>query len=535
MNQNQSVAYFCMEYGLHESLTIFSGGLGVLAGDLLKAAHDTNYGLVGIGILWDEGYTRQRIDPDGKPFDEYPKTPRERMRCLDVRISVTVEDREIELCAYEVSGLGNAPLFLLEPTNERDRWITRRLYAGGSRERIAAEIVLGVGGVRLLRALNIEVGDYHFNEGHALFAGFELMREELAGGMEFESAMRSVRQRVVFTTHTPVKAGNEVHDLELLLQMGVGLGVFSREDLCRIGGSPFEMTVAALRVSRLANAVAALHGETARQMWQEVQGAAPILSITNGVHMGTWQDNRIRESGAGESNLENLWTIKQELKSELIEEIVNRTGHVLSSSTLLVGFARRAATYKRATLVLRDLKWLEPHLRAGRIQLVFSGKAHPDDLEGKLVLEEIVEIAGRYPGKIVFLEYYDMDLGRKLTRGCDVWLNTPVRPMEASGTSGMKAAANGGLNVSVLDGWWDEGCEDGVNGWQFGDACEGEDADLRDLEGLERVFDEKVIPTFYNERERWISMMGRAISCAQTHFSARRMLQDYRTRMYSRP
>jgi starch phosphorylase len=251
--------------------------------------------------------------------------------------------------------------------------------------------------------------------------------------------------------------------------------------------------------------------------------------------MGTWQDNRLREMGSGELEPEHLWTVKQEMKAELLSEIAERTGQRLSPDTLLVGFARRAATYKRATLVLRDLQWLEPHLAAGRIQMVFSGKAHPDDTGGKAIIEEIVEIAARYPGQIVFLENYDMKLGRQLTRGCDVWLNTPTRPLEASGTSGMKSAANGGLNVSVLDGWWDEGCEDGVNGWQFGDASEGDDADETDLTALQRVFDQKVIPTFYNDRKRWISMMGQAISAAEKRFSARRMLQDYRTRMYSQP
>ncbi len=532
---NKKIAYFCMEFGLHESLTIFSGGLGVLAGDLLKAARDSDCPMVGVGILWDEGYTKQGIDEAGKPYDVYPKTSREALKPLNVSVSVTIEGRDVPLTAWEVEGFGNAPLYLLEPVEEQDRWITARLYAGGPRSRVAQELVLGVGGVRLLRALKEPVELYHFNEGHALFAGFELVAEKVSAGADLETAMRQTREQVVFTTHTPVKAGNEVHPVELLLEMGAGLGVFERSDLVALGGEPFEMTVAALRLSRVANAVAQLHGRTARTMWCEVMDAAPILSITNGVHMGTWQDGRIREVMAQNSTDEQLWMVNQELKAELISEVQRRTGTRLSLNGLLIGFARRAATYKRATLILRDLKWLEPLLSEGTVQLVFSGKAHPEDQAGKEILEEIVAMARRFPGQIVFLENYDMHLGRLLTRGCDIWLNTPTRPMEASGTSGMKAAANGVLNLSVLDGWWDEGCEHDRNGWQFGDGYEGADADQRDLEALQAMLSQKVLPTYYKDRPRWISMMRRSISTGQEQFSARRMLGDYRQKLYSRP
>ena len=340
------------------------------------------------------------------------------------------------------------------------------------------------------------------------------------------------RESIVFTTHTPVKAGNETHSVDLLLEMGAGLGVHTRDDLVGLAGEPFQMTVGALRLAKAANAVAQLHGTTARKMWAEVSDGAPIASITNGVHLGTWQDGRIRELGPKAGSDDNLWMVHQELKSELIDEIASRTGTELALDTLLIGFARRAATYKRSTLILRDLEWLEPQLAAGRLQIVFSGKAHPEDHDGKGVVSEIVALSRKYPGKIVFLENYDMGLGRLLTRGCDVWLNTPTRPLEASGTSGMKSAANGILNVSILDGWWDEGCDHGNNGWQFGDAFEGEEADQHDLEALHRVMDNQVLPTYYNDRKRWVAMMRAAITTGETRFSARRMLSDYFSTMY---
>ncbi|MEC9465046.1 MAG: alpha-glucan family phosphorylase [Myxococcota bacterium] len=532
MTTGKRIAYFCMEYGLHETFPIYSGGLGVLAGDTMKAAADQACNFVGLGILWDEGYTVQKIDPEGRPYDEYPKTPRDKLEKLEVSVEVTIENRPVALRAYLLRAFGSAPLYLLEPVAEEHQWITRRLYAGAGKARVAQELVLGVGGIRLLRALGHQVDVYHFNEGHALFAGFELMRERMAEGASFDQAREQCRDRIAFTTHTPVKAGNETHPVDLLLEMGAGLGVMTRDDLIGLAGEPFQMTVGALRLAKVANAVAQLHGTTARKMWADVNDGAPIASITNGIHLGTWQDGRIRELNAQGGVDQHLWMVHQELKTELIEEIARRTGIKLAVDKLLVGFARRAATYKRATLILRDLAWLEPQLAEGKLQIVFSGKAHPEDHGGKDVVAEIVALSRKYPNQIVFLENYDMGLGRVLTRGCDVWLNTPTRPLEASGTSGMKAAANGILNVSILDGWWDEGCEHGKNGWQFGDAFEGEGADAHDLDALQRVMDSEVIPTYYNDRNRWVAMMRAAIKTGQTRFSAGRMLSDYFSTMY---
>ena len=275
------------------------------------------------------------------------------------------------------------------------------------------------------------------------------MREAMATGDSMEQAQDRVKAKTIFTTHTPVPAGNEVHPIDLLQQVGVGLGTFSDDDLKRLGGSPFQMTPAALRLARKANAVAELHGETARGMWKDVEGAAPIVAITNGVHMGTWQDPQIsNESQRGKDS--NLWARHQKLKSELIEDVQSRVGTRFREDVLLVGFARRAATYKRANLLLRNPAWLEKLFEEDRIQLLFAGKAHPRDKFGGALIQELALAAKRYPKNLVFLPNYDMHLGAVLTRGCDVWLNNPIRPMEASGTSGLKAAANGVLNSSIL-------------------------------------------------------------------------------------
>lgn len=528
------VAYFCMEYGLHESLPIYAGGLGILAGDYVKSAGDLRVPLVAIGLLWGEGYTVQRIDDNGAPYDEYPPTPRDAFERVDLggaRLAVTIRGREVELAAWRVTRHTAGTLYVLEPAREEDRWITRRLYGGGPEDRVAQEIVLGVGGVRLLRALGLRPDVYHFNEGHAVFAGLELMRERMAAGASFQEAWAAVRPHVVFTTHTPVAAGNESHRLELLEKMGADLGTFSRAQLVEIGGDPFGMTVAGLRLARIANAVAELHGETSRRMWRDVEGAAPIVSVTNGVHPPTWQDARIRTAYAAQDRAV-LWAAHQELKRELLEEVRRRTGVSLGEDRLLVGFARRAASYKRADLLFRDMEAVAPLLGSGRLQVIFSGKAHPADGEGKRIVSRLVEVARHYPRAVVFLENYDMKLGRMLTRGCDVWLNNPRRPMEASGTSGMKAAMNGVLNASVLDGWWPEGCVHGVNGWQIGDGFEGPGQDEYDLHSLHRVLREEIIPTYYDARERWIEMMRASIEMSQWRFSSDRMLEEYYVRLY---
>jgi len=536
------VAYFCMEYGLHPEFHLYAGGLGILAGDYLKAAHDLNLPVVGVGLLWRQGYTRQVLDAQGVPYDTYPIYDYDFLKDTGVKVNVDIRGRAVACKVWLVDKYDNAPLYLLDtnlPEND-DRWITGQLYGWFGEERVAQEMVLGIGGVRALRALNIPVDVYHFNEGHAALAALELIKEKmnarsLAGSgsgsgyeADYNQALTATQSEIVFTTHTPVKEGNESHPLSLLEYMGAFNGL-SREQMIALGGDPFNMTVAGLRLSRIANGVSALHGQTAQQMWKDVAGAAPIIAITNGVHAGTWQDARIRrayETGA------DLWQPHQEAKQELISAVQARTGTQLNPDSLLIGFARRAVPYKRSDLIFSDPQIIEPYLRDDRIQIIFSGKAHPLDDQGKAIVARLVSFSKVYPNSVVFLENYDMEIGRLLTRGTDVWLNNPKRPLEASGTSGMKAAMNGILNVSVLDGWWPEGCIHDVNGWEFGHGYEGEKADEIDLAGLYQVMLGQVVPTFYQNRPKWMRMMRAAVDMSTERFSASRMMHEYFDRMY---
>jgi starch phosphorylase len=339
-----------------------------------------------------------------------------------------------------------------------------------------------------------------------------------------------------------VPAGNEVHDLPLMKKMEAHLG-FADAELELIGGDPFSMTVAGLRLSRLANGVAALHGETAREMWRNIEHAAPIISITNGVHQPTWQDARIRAAlvpdKAREQQDAELWTSHQAMKGELLAEVARRTKIELARDKLLIGFARRAATYKRADLVLSDERALRRLFEQG-VQIVYAGKAHPRDLAGKALIGKLIDAAKKHPTHVVFLENYDMRLGAMLTRGADVWLNNPRRPLEASGTSGMKAAMNGVPNLSILDGWWPEGCEHGVTGWKIGDPDPKDDAfderdnarvDKRDRELLHHVIEHEVLPA-YRERAKWIAIMRASIAMSQWRFSSDRMIEDYVAKVY---
>ncbi|BDG60913.1 alpha-glucan family phosphorylase [Caldinitratiruptor microaerophilus] len=525
------VAYFCMEYGLHEELHTYAGGLGVLAGDHLKAAREIGLPLVGVGLLWRQGYTTQLIGEGGRPYDTYPDFRYDFLEDTGVRLCLRIRDRQVAVKVWLVDRYGNAPLYLLDtdlPENPfPDRAITAQLYGGSAEDRVAQEMVLGIGGVRALRRLGLNPTVYHFNEGHAVFAGIELIREQMERGLSFEDAREAVREQIVFTTHTPVSAGNEVHDHGLLRYMEAYHGL-SYEQMRRIGGDPFGMTVAGLRLARLANGVSALHGRVARAMWSDVDQAAPIVHITNGVHPGTWQDPRIR---AARGQAGDLWEAHLECKRELLQEVEARTGLWLDPAVLTIGFARRAAPYKRPDLIFRDPGRIVRLLESGRLQLLFSGKAHPRDEAAKEIVARLVDWARRFPGRVVFLQNYDMRLARVLTRGCDVWLNNPQRPLEASGTSGMKAAMNGVLNLSVLDGWWAEACEHGVNGWQFGGGYVGEGQADHDARALYDVLEREVIPTFYGDRDRWVRMMGASIDMS-ARFTAHRMVEQYRQLMY---
>ena len=539
------VAYFSMEFGIHERLPIYSGGLGVLAGDHLKAAAELGVPLVGVGLLYTGGYFRQGVDKSGRQTEDYQPVDPEGVGLVREEVTVTVdlagEPIEAAVWRKDVSAeLGTVPLYLLEVD-----WLTDALYGGDREHRIRQELLLGVGGVRALAALGIAPNVFHLNEGHSAFLQLERLRALVADGMETTDALELIRRSSVFTTHTPVPAGNEVFDEELVVRYVGELaaaGGLDRErllELGRVGDEPgFGLTPLALRLSAYANGVSGLHGEVARDMWAPLwpEQETPIGHVTNGVHLGTWLDpalaELLRSTGVRpeappeEANWEAvrdvpsdaLWRVHAAAKARLAE----RAG--IDRNRLTIGFARRFATYKRAGLVFSDVE----RLLALPIQIVVAGKAHPADAQGKDVMQEIVGLARnrRAQGRIVFLENYDMGVARALVRGCDVWLNTPRRPLEASGTSGMKAAVNGVLNLSVLDGWWAEGYSPDV-GW----AIDGT-SDEADLEQLYRLLEEQVVPTYTHNRERWIEMMKESIAELSPRFSMHRAVIEYVERYY---
>ncbi|MGI6114211.1 MAG: alpha-glucan family phosphorylase [Mahellales bacterium] len=528
------VAYFCMEFGLSPDFKIYSGGLGILAGDYLKAAKDLEKPVIGIGLLWKQDYTQQYINDQGYPYDTFPTFQYDFLEDTGTRVGVNIYGRDIVCKVLKTEQFDNAPLYLLDADiDDNEGWqITDQLYGGFSEKRIPQEMVLGIGGIRAIRALDIDVDIYHFNEGHAIFAGIELIREKMEQeNMSFDQAWTAVRKNIVFTTHTPVKEGNEFHDHPLLERAGAYNGL-PFEKMAALGDVPFNMTVAGLRLSKIANAVSELHGETTRNMWKDTWCGAPVISVTNGVHNGTWANEKIIEAF---NNNGDILSVHNELKKQLIDYVAQKTNIVLKENILLVGFARRATSYKRANLIFRDENRILPLLEEGKIQFIFSGKAHPQDHHGKNIVSRLVYMARKFPNQIVFLENYDMAISKMMTSGCDIWLNCPRRPNEASGTSGMKAAMNGVLNFSTLDGWWAEACQHFVNGWQFGDGYSSynvEDQDRHDADGMYRVLMEEIIPTYYGNKEKWQEMMRASIDTTYYQFSASRMLEDYYNKMY---
>jgi starch phosphorylase len=601
------VAYFSAEFGIHESLPVYSGGLGVLSGDHIKSASDLAIPLVGIGLFYGQGYFRQRLDRDGWQQEEYLETDVNQLP-LEVAISksgrpvvVKIETRSgsIHAKVWRVK-VGRCDLFLLDSDVEGnvpdDRELTSRLYGGDARTRIRQEVLLGVGGFKALKAMGIAPGVLHLNEGHSGFAVLEAIRSRMKEeGISFEGAVPRVSREVVFTTHTPVPAGHDRFDADLIeehlgpLRERLGL---SQESLMGLGReSPnnqqetFCMTVLGLRLSRRANAVSALHGEVSRAMWTglcpgQPEDEVPIGHITNGVHVPSWlapqmfrlYDRHLgtnwhqRSSDArtweGIENVDDgeLWETHLSLKSQLLEfvrrraveqaerrfesrEVLQRLGRVLSPDALTIGFARRFATYKRANLILTDIESLASMVNDPKrpVQFVFAGKAHPNDEPGKRVLQQIAELMrnGRFGDKFVFVEDYDINVGRYFVQGVDVWLNNPRRPLEASGTSGQKVVLNGGLNLSVLDGWWAE-AYDGRNGFAIGTGRTHSNMnvhDTRDGEDLHRAFRDEVIPLFY-QRDRdglprgWIQRMKRTIRTLGWRFNADRMVMDYTLKCY---
>ena len=601
------VAYFSAEFGLHESLPVYSGGLGVLAGDHIKSASDLGIPLIGIGLFYGQGYFLQRLDEKGWQQEEYLQTDLNRLPMQlaigangePVAVEIETRGGSIRAKVWRVK-VGRCDLLLLDsnvPGNApEDRELTSRLYGGDGRTRIRQELLLGIGGFRALKAMGVSPGVLHLNEGHSGFAVFEAIRDRMEEeGIDFNAAARQIPREVVFTTHTPVPAGHDRFTPDLVeehlgpLREKLGL---SHENLMGFGRErstdfqeQFCMTVLGLKLSRRANAVSSLHGEVSRAMWWGLypgkpEDAVPIGHITNGVHVPSWlapqmcrlydrhlgvgwqsksRDARIWEEIEKVSDGE-LWETHLSLKSQLIDfvrrraceqaerrgepqEALARLGKALSPDALTIGFARRFATYKRANLLLADMERLGSMVNDPKspVQFVFAGKAHPHDQPGKTILQQIARMMrdSELGDKFVFVEDYDINVGRYLVQGVDVWLNNPRRPLEASGTSGQKVVLNGGLNLSVLDGWWAE-AYDGLNGFAIGTGRAHADVnvhDSRDGEDLYTVLRDEVIPLYYcRDRDGlprgWIKRMKRTIRTLGWRFNADRMVMDYTTKCY---
>ena len=601
VDPDRPVAFLCAEYGLHVSLPVYSGGLGALAGDIVKEASDLALPMVAVGLMYRKGYFRQRVDASGWQHEYWLETDPERLPAAvvtdaggePVTITVPVGELDVHARIWRVQ-VGRVPLFLLDTDYEAngpmERWITARLYEGDSDTRIAQYMLLGIGGVRALAALGIEPGVVHLNEGHAALAPLELALAGRVNGGPLAEALDGPRARTIFTTHTPVPAGNDSYPPE---QMARALAQLVRErsidagELIALGrtdpqdeGQPFGVTQAALRMSRAANAVSRRHGEVAREMWTGLWPGrpvdeVPIGHVTNGVHVPTWLGGPMRTMldrhlGPGwlqdaadprtwapvaEIPDEELWAAREAQRAELITFVARRStadrlirtdvreyvmaaAEALRPDVLTLGFARRVATYKRLDLLTRDAEWAIELLGGDRpVQLVLAGKAHPRDDEAKRALQGLfgLKSARQVAERVVFLDDYDLFTGAMLTRGCDVWLNLPRPPLEASGTSGMKSAVNGGLQLSVLDGWWAEGyCADPANGWAIPGEVDADHGaqDERDAVTFHRLLAEEVVPAFY-ERDarglpaRWLPLMRQSLMTLGPRFSATRMVQDY--------
>ena len=595
------IGFLCAEFGVHVSLPVYSGGLGALAGDILKEASDLRVPMVAVGLMYQRGFFRQRVDAAGWQHEYWLETDPERLPAALVRgpagepltIEVPLADGSVTARIWRVD-VGRVPLFLLDTdfgdNDPLQRWVTGRLYEGDSDTRLAQYTLLGVGGVRALRALGIEPSLIHLNEGHAALAPLELAlgAGDGDGGTPLEALVAAARRRTVFTTHTPVPAGNDSYPAAQVARAFAGfidgypvLG----EELVALGRTdpenedePFGITQVALRLSRAANGVSRRHGEVAREMWTGVWPGrpvdeVPIGHVTNGVHIPTWIGEPMRELlnrhlgedwlwRAGEPETwsavagipdDQLWAARTRQRAEMLHLVKKRSAHnrleradphdyvmaasrALHDDVLTIGFARRVATYKRLELLTRDAEFARA-LLGGEwpVQLVLAGKAHPRDEDAKRVIKALFDLKAlpAVADRVVFLDDYDLATGAALTRGCDVWLNLPRPPLEASGTSGMKSAINGGLQLSVLDGWWAEGY-DGTNGWAIsGEVDEDHTAqDERDAASLHSLLTDEVVPAFYDRDAaglpiRWLELMRSSLRTLPAQFSATRMVRDY--------
>jgi len=596
-----TIAYFSAEYGLHHALPFYAGGLGFLAGDFLKESSDLGIPLVGVGFMYPQGYLRQMISPDGWQMGACEILDRENApihRVVDgeknpLSVKVPVIDPPIHLEVWNVQ-VGKTNLYLIDTSSEaNDPWnrcISDRLYTGDLEQRLRQEIVLGIGGIRILQALGVRCTVLHLNEGHPAFAILERVREKVEGGMNYRDAFAEVRNTTVFTTHTPVPAGHDVFSFQLMDKyFGPYLPAadLSRDEFFRLGTNPsgadgFNMTAFAMRSAAYRNAVSKKHREVARKMWHQLwpdlaEENVPIEHVTNGVHVPSWIDRRLGDvifnRYLGRNWLEEhdqsriwelideipdevLWRHHQAMKSMLIAKIRERarekwlnsgadprlvmaSGVLLDPTALTLGFARRFASYKRPTLLLRDIGRLRKIVNDPwrPVQIIFAGKAHQDDQQSKLLLQQVFNAAQDqvFGGRIAFVEDYDELLAQYMVHGVDVWVNNPLPPNEASGTSGMKATLNGVPQLSILDGWWIEGYN-GKNGWAVSGA-EGEDRDAKDAAAIYDLLEKEIVPLYYNVDAEgishgWVQVMKETIKMTGPNFSARRMAKEYTEKFY---
>lgn len=602
-----TIAYFSMEFGVHESLPLFAGGLGILAGDHLKASSDLKLPLTGVGLLYRQGYFQQFLNPESWQQEDYPDTdlfhlPIKRATNpdgQDIRLSISGPDGEIHITVWQVE-VGSISLYLLDTNlpenNQHIRDITARLYGGDPKNRLAQEIVLGIGGIRALKALGIEPVVTHMNEGHSAFSNIERLAQTMeAHKFDLKTAIQIIPRTTIFTTHTPVSAGHDEFPPELVRPYIEPLARrldTSPETLLSLGqpagegtSAPFSMFILGLRLAQYCNGVSRLHGDVARKMWSHVWPGlpvdeVPISHVTNGVHAASWVspenadlfsqylgpdwslkvDQPHTTQRIEEIYNEELWRAHEMSRTRLIrtcrkhmvrqyrkrnasKAALETAESVLDHGILTIGFARRFATYKRAHLLLQDPERLRAmlHSETHPVQIIFAGKAHPKDNEGKMVIQQLIEFVKRegLRHRVIFLENYDIQMARYLVQGTDVWLNTPRRPHEACGTSGMKAALNGVLNVSILDGWWCEGYGEN-RGWRIGNGEEYTDQAYQDAvesQALYNVLENDVIPCFYERNggdspERWLAMMKASMKMALLEFSGRRMVAEYESRFY---
>jgi len=564
LTKEPKIAYFSMEIGVQNDIPTYSGGLGVLAGDTIRSAADLKLPMVAVTLMCRKGYFIQELDSAGKQT-ELPVLwdPEAYMRLLPQRVTVQIDGRDVQVQSwlYTVKSLtgGSIPVFFLDtdlPANAPEhREITAQLYGGGQEYRLKQEIVLGIGGVRMLHELEFEIRKFHMNEGHASFLTLELLNRfkkpiEDVWDEKLVWDKRAVKNLCVFTTHTPVEAGHDKFPYDLVMKvMGEVVPLFLLQELA--GRDGLNMTLLALNLSRYINGVAKKHGEVSKSMFPGYE----IQAITNGVHSYTWTCDSFKKifdkylpGWANEPELfvrvgripdEELWEAHMEAKRHLFSYVQQQTGIELSPDILTLGFARRATAYKRADLLFRDLERLEA-IGAGKLQLVYAGKAHPKDMAGKQLIQNIFNYKEKLKDKIkiVYLTNYNMEIALKIVSGVDVWLNTPLRPLEASGTSGMKATHNGVMNFSVLDGWWIEGHIEGFSGWSIGPAPEeltpGTDADARDAEDLYYKLEHETIRIYYHDRHMWVRMMQNAIGKNAYYFNSHRMMRRYVTEAYLR-